>query len=409
MTCPRKTRALADSIIQQMDDVGVWQRDFLLDLFDLWLCLHGRYNFTHLARYGKKNESTYRNNFAKSFGFFQFNVYLVKQHLSKDTVIAFDPSYITKSGKCTDGVGRFYSGSAGQVKWGMEASGLAAVDLQNKVALHLDMVQTVGRHESETLLGYYASTIIARKDRLQSISKHLAVDAYFYRHPFVDQLVAEGFEVITCLRKDAKIRYIYRGPKENRRGRPRQFDGYVDVRSLRPDVFTPCAVDEDDKWIAYQAVVNVEALKRQVVLVVVHDLDGDGKVSGHRLYISTDMKLDGGEVLPIYQCRFQQEFLYRDAKQELGLEHCQAYSWQKNDYHFNVALTVGSLAKVAYHLKGPGQPLGSFSIADIKQRHMNEYQARRILSLCPMHLDEGLIRKLLPQISNFGLRDYKRA
>ncbi|MFT4751520.1 MAG: hypothetical protein ACI819_001974, partial [Neolewinella sp.] len=30
-----------------MDDVGVWQRDFLLDLFDLWLCLHGRYNFTH--------------------------------------------------------------------------------------------------------------------------------------------------------------------------------------------------------------------------------------------------------------------------------------------------------------------------------------------------------------------------
>jgi hypothetical protein len=40
---------------------------------------------------------------------------------------------------------------------------------------------------------------------------------------------------------------------------------------------------------------------------------------------------------------------------------------------------------------------------------MNEYQAQRILSLCPMHLDEGLIRKLLPQISNFGLRDYKRA
>jgi hypothetical protein len=215
--------------------------------------------------------------------------------------------------------------------------------------------------------------------------------------------------VITRLRKDAKIRYIYRGRKEKRRGRPRQFDGYVDVRSLRADVFTPCAVDEDDKWIAYQAVVNVEALKRQVVLVVVHDLDGDGKVSGHRLYISTDMKLDGGEVLHIYPCRFQQEFLYRDAKQELGLEHCQAYSWQKNDYHFNVALTVGSLAKVAYHLRGPGQPVGSFSIADIKQRHMNEYQAQRILSLCRLDLDEDLIRRLQPQISNFGLRNYKRA
>lgn len=408
MTCPTKTRALARSIIQQMDDVGVWQRDFLLDLFDLWLCIHGRYNFTHLARYDERDESTFRHNFARPFDFFQFNLHLVKQHLSKDTIIAFDPCYITKSGKCTDGTGYFYSGSAGQIKWGMEASGLAAVDLHNKVALHLDMVQTVDRHESETLLDYYASTIIARKDRLQSISKYLAVDAYFSRHPFVDQLVTEGFKVVTRLRKDAKIRYMYHGPKEKRPGKPRQYDGYVEVRSLREDVFTPCAIDEDGKWIAYQAVVNIEALKRQVMLVVVHDLGNDGEISGHRLYISTDMKLNGGEVLHIYQCRFQQEFLYRDAKQELGLEHCQAYSWQKNDYHFNVALTVGSLAKAAYHLRSPGEPLGSFSIADIKQRHMNEYQARRIISLCRLDLDDALMRKLQPEISNFGLRDYKR-
>lgn len=392
-----------------MDGVGAWQQDFLLDLFDLWLCIHGRYNFTHLARYDERDESTFRNNFARPFDFFQLNLHLVKEHLSQDTIIAFDPSYITKSGKCTDGTGYFYSGSAGQIKWGMEASGLAAVDLHNKVAMHLDMVQTVDRHESETLLAYYGSIIIARKDRLQSVSKQLAVDAYFSRHPFVSQMVAEGFEVTTRLRKDAKIRYLYYGPREKRKGAPRKFDGYVDVRNLREDVFTPCAVDEKGKWIAYQAVMNVEALKRKVMLVVVHDLNGDGEVSGHRLYISTDTTLDGGEVLHIYQCRFQQEFLYRDAKQELGLEHCQAYSWQKNDYHFNVALTVGSLAKAAYHLRGPGQAVGVFSIADIKQRHMNEYQARRILSLCPLDLDEALIRKLLPEISNFGLRDYKRA
>jgi hypothetical protein len=92
-----------------------------------------------------------------------------------------------------------------------------------------------------------------------------------------------------------------------------------------------------------------------------------------------------------------------------ALEHCQAYSWQKNDYHFNVALTVGSLAKVAYHLRGPGEAVGAFSIADIKQRHMNEYQAQRILSVFRLDLDEALIRKLLPKISNFGLRNYKRA
>ncbi|WP_222936065.1 transposase, partial [Neolewinella lacunae] len=312
-------------------------------------------------------------------------------------------------GKYTDGVDYYYSGSDGKPKWGMEASGLAAVDLQNKAALHLDMVQTVDRHESETLLEYYGSTIIARKDRLQSISKYIAVDAYFSRQPFVDQMVMNGFDVITRLRKDAKIRYLYRGPREKRRGKPRQFDGYVAVRNLREDVFTPCAIDEDRKWIAYEAIVNVEALKCQVVLVVVHDLDSEGQVNGHRLYMSTDTNLNGGEVLHAYQCRFQQEFLFRDAKQELGLEHCQAYSWQKNDFHFNVAMTVGSLAKAAYHLQVPGQPVRAFSIADVKQRHMNEFQAQRILSLCRLDLDEDLIRNLQQHFSNFGLRNFQRA
>ena len=60
---------------------------------------------------------------------------------------------------------------------------IAAVDLKNKVALHLDMVQTVGRHEGETLLGYYSSTIIARKEKLQTLSKYLVADAYF-SYPF---------------------------------------------------------------------------------------------------------------------------------------------------------------------------------------------------------------------------------
>lgn len=53
-------------MIQQMDGVGAWQRDFLLDLFNLWFCLYDRYNFTHLARYGRRHESTYRHHFAKS-------------------------------------------------------------------------------------------------------------------------------------------------------------------------------------------------------------------------------------------------------------------------------------------------------------------------------------------------------
>lgn len=88
----------------------------------------------------------------------------------------------------------------------MEASGLAAVDLQNKVALHSDMVQTVNKEDDETLLDYYASIITARKDKLLELSPYLVADAYFSKQPFVDELVNNGFEVVSRFRKDADLR-----------------------------------------------------------------------------------------------------------------------------------------------------------------------------------------------------------
>jgi SRSO17 transposase len=236
------------------------------------------------------------------------------------------------------------------------------------------------------------------------VSKHLVADAYFSKKSFVDQLVAGGFELVSRLRSDAHLRYLYTGPKENRPGRPRQFAGRISVRELSEEVFTPCAIAEDGSWIGYTAVVNVKAWKRSARVVIVHDLDAEGAITGHRIYVTTDCSLDGGETLHIYQCRFHQEFIYRDAKQELGLEHCQAYSWQKIDFHINMSLTAASLAKAAHHLDDPEKRKTPFSIADIKTRYVNEYQGRRIITMFGIDPDSAIIRKMWPIISKLGLR-----
>ncbi len=44
-----------------------------------------------------------------------------------------------------------------------------------------------------------------------------------------------------------------------------------------------------------------------------------------------------------------------DSKQEIGLGDCQAYSWQKIDFHLNASLTTVALAKAA-HCLTPKQP-----------------------------------------------------
>jgi hypothetical protein len=386
-----------------MPQVGRWQTKFLLHLFILWLSIRGRYNFTHLARYGKFKESTYRKHFARYFDWLDFNTRLVDQYLSRDRIIALDPSYISKSGKHSAGVGYYWSGAAGQAKWGQEFCGLAAVDLTDKTALHLLAVQSLD-FEVENPLDYYASILIFNAEKLRQVSDYVVVDAYFSKARFVDPVLEAGFNIITRLRHDQVLYYRYDGPRRPGRGAPKRYDGRIDPRNLRPDKFVPCCQAEDGSWCAYEGTAYVKAWKRWARLVVVQNQDDEGKITGHALIVSTDEQLNGGQVKLGFESRFQQEFLYRDAKQELGLEQGQAYSWQKIDYHLNCSLTVGSLAKAAHHLSATKPTDEPFSIADVKTMYVNENLALRIIRGCGICPDSPIIRRLLPEIRKLGQR-----
>ncbi len=386
-----------------MTEVGRWQHKFLLHLFPLLLSIRGRTNFVNLARYSDSAESTYRKNYADNFDWLNFNTHLVHSYLSPDRIIALDPSYITKSGKHSDGVAYFWSGAAGMAKWGQEFCGLAAVDLHDKTALHLLAVQTLPDQEL-SLVDYYASIVTINATQLLQVSDYLVADAYFGKSSFVDQVTDCGLQLITRLRKDQVMYYLYQGPRRSGAGAPKRYDGKVDTPSLRQDIFTPCAQADDKSWMAFEAIVYVKAWKRKAKVVVMLRYDDQGKVCGHSTFACTDVALNGGDIVLSYQARFQQEFLYRDAKQELGLQDCQAYSWQKIDFHLNASLTAVSLAKAAHHLQLQTSNDEPFSIADVKTMYVNENLALRIIRGCGICPNSPIIRRLLPEIKKFGLR-----
>lgn len=58
-----------------------------------------------------------------------------------------DPSYLSKSGKKTHGVGYFWSGFAGKSKQGLEVAGFAAIDPVINTAFHFDAYQTPAKEE----------------------------------------------------------------------------------------------------------------------------------------------------------------------------------------------------------------------------------------------------------------------
>lgn len=372
---------LTDTILNQMPKMPKRSRIFFSHLMRLLLSLRGRFNFVNLARYGIFNEATYRYHFGKAFNFMAFNQHLIASHCSADRVIAFDPSYLPKSGKCTAGLGYFWSGCAQRVKKGLELAGFSCVDLTYWTGLHLYAQQTVVR-AGEHLMDFYIRLLEQQAKHLLKVSNILCVDAYFSKYEYVKAATACGFTVISRLRNDAVLRYLYTGSKTGRRGRPKTYDGLVDKHNLRADVFEQFITPQG--LVAYQGVVYIKALKLTARLIILPQEDKKGKVKAPKLFFATDPTMDGRDVLKRYKARFQCEFLYRDAKQHTGLTQGQCRSEKKLHFHLNAALTAVSLAKAAHYLCGENQTANhpteaSFSMADIKTQYSNQLLLNRFI------------------------------
>jgi hypothetical protein len=407
---------LTSTILAKMPDINKWQLEFLLHNFQHQCRIRGRHNFTNMARYSTVNEKTYRDNYGKEFDFVKFNYELIKENFGKNKIIAFDPSYISKSGKKTPGGGYFWSGCAGMAKWGLEIGGFAVVDIDENTALHYVADQTLGVAEYSSLLAYYAALVCRRAEDILKVSKYLVVDAYFSRNPFISKVCEENIEIISRLRDDANLMYPYLGPHPKRRGRKCRFQGKFDARNLDESYFSCCLIQKDEgkneNYALYEATLYSISLKRDIRVVVQQHFDEQNNIKKHKIFFSTDTSLSGIDIFLFYKSRFQIEFLYRDAKQFTGLEHCQSRSETKLDFHFNTALTTVSLAKVAYYLNVSEEQRGTFSMADVKTQCINEKILELIISQCGDDPNDILIKaieKIRPIVLDFGKIHHRRA
>ena len=379
------------------------RKNFIKNVFVSFLSIKGRINFLQLERFGDYSECTYRSQFQQRFDFFEFNKNLVNQFTEK-VIIGFDPSYVSKSGKKTPGVGYFWSGVAGKSKWGLEVAGFAAIDPVLNTAFHLDAYQTPAKEELEslgmTLLVYYASLITKNATEFKKLSQYIVADAYFSKLPFLEAVSKAKLFFISRLRSDSDLKYLYNGPLTGKSGAPKKFDGKIDFKNLSMDHFK---LDyQDPEMTVYGALVHSVAFKKKIKIAVVHylNLKGD-KIKATKIYFSSNLKQESLEILSYYKARFQIEFLFRDGKQFVGVNTCEARSENKINFHINTALTVVNLAKVNW-FSNVNNHNKSFSIADYKTHFNNELMINRFISLFGInpnrHKNRAIIRKLL----NYG-------
>jgi hypothetical protein len=390
-------------IIRTINKISIFnkcRKDFFCEVVLLLLSIKGRVNFLQLGRFGNFKEQRYRQQFEKPFPWLDFNKELALSHGGSRFVIAFDPSYINKSGKKTPGVGWYWSGCAGQAKWGLEIGALAAIDLDNHTAFHLEAVQTLIEDKQATsLTDWYVNVIKGRKETLCSISKYLVADAWFSKKPFVEQIIEMDMHLVSRLRDDADLKYLYRRSSTGKKGRPRKYAGKIDIVNIDTDYFE--LIEQNKQSTVYSAIVYSKALKRNIRLVHVTYTNDKGKLS-RKLYFCTDTQMDALEILDCYQSRFQIEFLYRDAKQHTGLNDSQARSENKLNFQFNAALTAINIAKVEHWLSVPKELRGTFSMADIKTMNHNRLLLHRFVDVFGVNAYSAKNRKHINELIYYG-------
>ena len=339
--------------------IGAWQRQFLAELFRVLFRTRGRLNFTNMARYSAFSEQTFRRHFQKAFRWIALNLTILRlrHHPGEPLIGVFDCTFVPKSGTESYGIDRFFSSAAGRSERGQEVSILGVVATKSREAFGVDATQTPaglsGSTSSEACSAEAYSSVDFYIEQIQDLQGQLAEmgvsywvgDGFYAKRKVFGAVTEMDGDLITRLRSDANLRYLYTGPCKTGPGAPKLYDGKInfDCTEQIERRFEEVGRLADRTHVEiWTTVANSPHFKRNLRVVLLRNQRTERSV----LLCSTDTEQPAEEVVRYYRLRYQIEFVIRDAKQHTGLTHCQARSQAKIDFHLNMSLAGVNLLRL---------------------------------------------------------------
>ena len=208
----------------------------------------------------------------------------------------------------------------------------------------MDVVQTpagLSKKENDTCktrIDFYIEQVQKCASKLLKIN-YFVGDGFYAKTKVFEAMAAMDKYFITKLRPDANLRYLFEGEHPKRRGPKSQYAGKIDYYELYR---WKHICDLEPHIEVFSVIANSPKFKVNLTIVMLLN----NKTDKHILLVCTDLKLDALKIIDYYRLRFQIEFLFRDAKQFTGLNHCQARSKEKLHFHFNLSLAAINMANL---------------------------------------------------------------
>jgi putative transposase len=367
--------------------------------------------------------------------FFRQHVY----HPDEVYLLAGDEVVVTKAGKHTYGLDRFFASLYGKPIPGLAFFALSLVSVQARRAFPVRVEQVV-RSEAEKAaskakaaamqqkpstpsrcpgrpkgsrntpqaavpLTPELSRIAAMLDALLKLIAgaipltYLVLDGHFGNHNALHMARQSHLHLISKLRCDAALYFPYAGPYAGR-GPRRKYGSKVDYGHMPVKYLKETTVEGHIQTRLYQAPLLHKAFAQPLNVVIITKLNRRTQARAHVILFSSDLTLAYAPLVDDYSLRFQIEFNFRDAKQYWGLEDFMNITPTGVTNAANLSLFM---VNVAYHFQADMRLRDpDYSILDLKADCRGYTYVEAMIKMLPEKPEPVLLGQILHKVAGLG-------
>ena len=346
-----------------------------------------------------------------------------------------DESVVTKSGKKTYGLDRFFSGLLGKVIPGIAFFTLSLISVKERTSYPVMSEQRI-RSEAEKSIAKKKTgkqksikkgkrgrpkgsknkdkTKVKLTEELQQIKAmvpkqlalingvipidHLALEGHFGNNNALQMVKQCGLHLISKLRHDAALYFLYEGPQN--KGRPRKYGDKIDYHHLPNYYLKESTLTDDIRTDTYQMTMLHKEFATALNIVIIVKTNLETKKRAHVVLFSDDLELPFDQLIDYYRLRFQIEFNFRDAKQYWGMEDFMNVTETAVTNVANRSLFMVNVSHLL--LREFRQTSTHFGILDLKAHFRGRKYATETLKLLPQMPDPILMEHIFDQIAQIG-------
>jgi putative transposase len=229
--------------------------------------------------------------------------------------------------------------------------------------------------------------------------KYVALDGHFGNYPSAFMVKQANLDLISKMRFDAALYPAFEGEYSGT-GRPAKYGQRVNVRQLDPKYLKTTSTEDHLRTEIYQGQFHNKEFAFILNVVVILKTNLKTGAQAHVILFSTDLELAYDKIIKFYSLRFQIEFNFRDAKQYWGLED---FMNIKETAVTNAANLSFFMVNFSYALLQPfREQHPEFSILDLKSHYHGCRYAFETIKMLPQKPDAILLADIFQQIARLG-------